>query len=54
MESVFLVRKVNEIKYKIFTDFLLNIHLILPLYLIIFISEVQKHFYVLINSQIIM
>ena len=47
-----LVRKVNELKYEIFTDSLFNIHFIFLLYSIISIPKLQKHFSVL-NSQIV-
>ena len=42
----------NKIKYKIFTDSLFNIHLVLLLHSVISISEVQKQFFVL-DSQIV-
>ena len=44
--------EVNKIKYKIFTNPLFNIYLILLLYSSISISVVQKHFSML-NSQIV-
>ena len=51
IKKVFL-GEVNKIKYKIFTELLFNIYLILLLYSSISISVVQKHFS-MFNSQIV-